>query len=130
MDAAQGIRYDLTRDVRQGKFREDLLARINLWTFRMPGLRQRPEDIEPNLDYELDQFARKTGRRETFNKEARNMFLAFSTSTSAVWQANFRDLNNAVTRMAKKKPNDADRLRKYLGGNIAGIFTELFFTHA
>ena len=40
-----------------GRFREDLLSRINLWTFQMPGLRDRPEDIEPNIKYELDRFA-------------------------------------------------------------------------
>ena len=36
------------------KEREDLLARINLWTFQLPGLAQRVEDIEPNLDHELE----------------------------------------------------------------------------
>jgi transcriptional regulatory protein RtcR len=45
--------------VREGKFREDLLARINLWTFSMPGLRNGTEDIKPNLDFELDRFAEK-----------------------------------------------------------------------
>jgi transcriptional regulatory protein RtcR len=99
-----GTNHELHRDVRQGKFREDLLARINLWTFRMPGLRDRTEDIEPNLDYELDQFARKTGRRVTFNKEARRLFLDFAVSPAATWQANFRDLNGAVTRMATLAP--------------------------
>lgn len=99
-----GTNHDLGRDVSRGKFREDLLARINLWTFRIPGLRERVEDIEPNLDYELEQFARKTGRRVTFNREARHMFLAFAASTAAAWQANFRDLNGAVTRMATLAP--------------------------
>jgi transcriptional regulatory protein RtcR len=99
-----GTNHDLGRDVQEGKFREDLLARINLWTFRMPGLRERGEDIEPNLDYELEQFARKTGRRVTFNKEARRRFLDFATSPAAIWQANFRDLNGAVTRMATLAP--------------------------
>jgi transcriptional regulatory protein RtcR len=99
-----GTNHDLDRDVGKGTFREDLMARINLWTFRMPGLRERSEDIEPNLDYELEQFARKTGRRVTFNKEARNMFLAFATSAAAAWRANFRDLNGAVTRMATLAP--------------------------
>ena len=33
------------------KFRPDLLSRINLWRFRLPGLADRREDIEPNLDY-------------------------------------------------------------------------------
>ncbi len=99
-----GTNHLLERDVQKGNFREDLLARINLWTFRMPGLRDRTEDIEPNLDYELEQFARKTGRRVTFNKEARRLFLNFAVSSAATWRANFRDLNGAVTRMATLAP--------------------------
>ncbi|HTN89863.1 MAG TPA: sigma 54-interacting transcriptional regulator, partial [Sorangium sp.] len=45
-----GTNRDLSLEVAAGRFREDLLARINLWTFRLPGLRERVEDIEPNLD--------------------------------------------------------------------------------
>ena len=37
-----GTNADLPAAVRRGRFREDLLARINLWTFRLPGLRERP----------------------------------------------------------------------------------------
>ncbi len=81
-------------------FREDLLARINLWTFHLPALKDRPEDVEPNLDYELQQFARLNGKQITFNREAREAFLAFATSRSAVWKRNFRDLNACLTRMA------------------------------
>ena len=95
-----GTNRDLLADVREGRFREDLFARINLWTFSLPGLRARPEDIEPNLQFELEQYARKTGQRVTFNKEARQAFLAFSLSSSASWAGNFRDLNAAVVRMA------------------------------
>lgn len=95
-----GTNRDLAGRVREGAFREDLLARINLWTFRLPGLRERTEDIEPNLGYELDQFARRTGRRVTMNQEAREQFLAFAISSAAKWNANFRDLNAAITRMA------------------------------
>jgi transcriptional regulatory protein RtcR len=40
-----GTNQDLFAAVREGRFREDLLARINLWTFSLPGLRSRPEDI-------------------------------------------------------------------------------------
>jgi transcriptional regulatory protein RtcR len=68
--------------------------------FRLPGLAERPEDIEPNLDYELDQFARRSGLRATLGKETREAFLAFACSPSAKWSANFRDLNACVTRMA------------------------------
>ncbi|MEO1267517.1 MAG: RNA repair transcriptional activator RtcR [Myxococcota bacterium] len=99
-----GTNRDLGARVREGDFREDLLARINLWTFRLPGLRERLEDIEPNLLYELDQYARKIGERVTFNKEARNTFLNFATSPDATWNGNFRDLNAAITRMATLAP--------------------------
>lgn len=95
-----GTNRDLSERVADGSFREDLLARINLWTFRLPGLRERTEDIAPNVDYELEQFARRVGRRVTMSKEAREKFLAFAESGDAKWSANFRDLSAAITRMA------------------------------
>jgi len=99
-----GTNRDLFAAVGQGRFREDLLARINLWTFSLPGLSSRPEDIEPNLDFELDRFAEKAGRRVTFSKEAREKFLNFALSPAATWAGNFRDLNAAVARMATLAP--------------------------
>jgi transcriptional regulatory protein RtcR len=95
-----GTNRDLLDRVDEGEFREDLMARINLWTFALPGLKDRKEDIEPNLHYELDQYTNITGSRVTFNKEARERFLRFATSPQARWRGNFRDLNAAVTRMA------------------------------
>ena len=65
---------------------------------------QRPEDIEPNLDYELEQYTDRTGNRVAFNKESRQRFLAFAVSEKALWKANFRDLNAAVTRMSTLAP--------------------------
>jgi transcriptional regulatory protein RtcR len=95
-----GTNRDLGAAVENGEFREDLLARINLWTFRMPALKDRREDIEPNITYELEQFARVHGHNVTFNKEARERFVAFATSAGATWLRNFRDLNAAISRMA------------------------------
>jgi len=99
-----GTNRDLSALVREGRFREDLLARMNLWTFRLPGLAERTEDIEPNLDYELEQFARRSGLRATLSKETREAFLEFACSPTAKWSANFRDLNACVTRMATLSP--------------------------
>jgi transcriptional regulatory protein RtcR len=99
-----GTNRDLLAEVRECRFREDLLARINLWTFRLPGLAERREDIEPNIEYELEQYARLTGTRIQFNREAREAFLAFATSPDARWSGNFRDLNAAITRMATLSP--------------------------
>ena len=99
-----GTNRDLAEAVRDGRFRDDLLARINLWTFRLPALVERREDIEPNVAYELDQFRRRTGTAVTFNKEAREQFLAFATSEHARWPGNFRDLNAVITRLATLAP--------------------------
>lgn len=100
-----GTNRELARCVQQGTFRDDLYARLNLWTFTLPGLRDRREDIAPNLDYELDRFAEREGSRITFNREARDRFLAFATGADALWQGNFRDLASSVTRMATFSPS-------------------------
>jgi len=99
-----GTNRDLVALVGEGRFREDLLARINLWTFHMPGLRDRIEDIEPNIKYELEQYGRRTGKRVTFSKEASDRFLKFAVAREARWSGNFRDLNGAIVRMATLAP--------------------------
>lgn len=99
-----GTNRDLARAVEAGRFREDLLARLNLWTFALPGLKERREDIEPNLDFELARHAEVAGMTVTFNKEARQSYLRFAMSAEAVWNANFRDLGASVTRMATLAP--------------------------
>ena len=125
-----GTNRDLGEAVAGAGFRDDLYSRLNLWTFRLPGLAQRREDIEPNLDYELDRFAEREGDRATFNREARLRYLAFATSAEARWPGNFRDLAASVTRMATLAPRgriDVDcvdgeiaRLRRLWAGAEAG----------
>ena len=99
-----GTNSDLAQSVREGDFREDLYARLNLWTFKLPGLADRREDLAPNLDYELDRYAEREGERVTFNKEARDRYVEFGMSASALWLGNFRDLAASVTRMATFSP--------------------------
>ena len=121
-----GTNRDLGTAVAAGTFRDDLLARLNLWTFVLPALRDRPEDIEPNLDYELDRFAEREGTRVGFNREARRAFLSFATAPDAAWTGNFRDLAASVTRMATFAPSgridvptveaEIQRLRRFWSG--------------
>jgi transcriptional regulatory protein RtcR len=105
-DAASDFQFicGTNRELRQlaaaGKFRSDLLARIDLWSFRLPGLRERPEDIEPNVRYELEKLEAGFGQRVRFNQEAEKAFLRFAVSKEARWNGNFRDLNAALVRMA------------------------------
>ncbi|MBT2117757.1 RNA repair transcriptional activator RtcR [Dyella sp. LX-66] len=98
-----GTNRDLGRRVAEGRFRDDLYARLNIWSFHLPGLAERLEDIEPNLDYELDRHA-QLGHRVTFNREARERYLRFAQSAEATWHGNFRDLGASLTRMATLAP--------------------------
>lgn len=95
-----GSNRDLRSEVRSGRFREDLLARIDLWHFDLPGLRERSEDITPNIIFELDKFASRNSRQVRFNQEAMRRYLDFALSPAAMWRGNFRDLNASITRMA------------------------------
>jgi len=107
-----GTNRGLREAVASGKFREDLMARIDLWTFDLPSLSQRREDIAPNLEYELDRFHRDGGRNASFNKEAKDTFLKFAEAADSAWHGNFRDLNAAVTRMATLAPRGRIRLEE------------------
>jgi transcriptional regulatory protein RtcR len=107
-----GTNRDLKESVATGRFREDLLARINLWTFALPALAQRREDLAPNLDYELERYHLSTGKRISFNKEARQAFLKFAEQPESTWNGNFRDLNAAITRMATLAPRGRIRVEE------------------
>lgn len=95
-----GTNRDLQQSVLEGRFREDLLARLNLWTYRLPGLAQRMEDIEPNIEFELERWSQDQHARVRFNVEARTRYLAFATSPEAAWRGNFRDLGASIMRLA------------------------------
>ena len=94
-----GTNRDLRDDVAQGRFRDDLYARINLWAYTLPGLAERPEDFEPNIDHLLNKLTAETGRAVRFNLEARARYLDFAQSAEAPWRANFRDLSASITRL-------------------------------
>ena len=94
-----GTHRDLCQDVQSGRFREDLFARINLWAYHLPSLAQRPEDIEPNIDYLLAQQSSEIGSKVSFNKEARQKYLRFAMSHEALWLGNFRDLSASILRL-------------------------------
>ena len=99
-----GSNRNLQEQMEKGQFRDDLLARINLWTYPLPSLQQRIEDLLPNIDFELEKFAEKAGSLVSFNKAAKAQYINFAKSPAALWKANFRDLNASITRMATLAP--------------------------
>ncbi len=95
-----GTNRQLHKHIQSGQFREDLLARINLWTYELPSLKARIEDLEPNIYYEIKKITKLVGYKVSFNESALKLYLDFATSPKALWLANFRDLNASITRMA------------------------------
>ncbi|MEO1025259.1 MAG: RNA repair transcriptional activator RtcR family protein, partial [Pseudomonadota bacterium] len=73
-----GANQDLRSLSSEGAFRPDLLARLNMWSFRLPSLRDRREDIEVNLHFELMQAEQALGMQVGFNADARERYLGFA----------------------------------------------------
>ena len=77
-----------------GRFREDLLYRLNVVSITMPPLRERPEDIPVLLETFSRHFAEKHHRPpRNFEAPARDILQAFS------WPGNVRQLRNIVERI-------------------------------
>lgn len=99
-----GTNRDLRQEVRAGRFREDLFARINIWHYTLPSLIERREDIEPNITHQLALVSQELGRTTRFNREAQAAYLAFALSEQALWRGNFRDLAASIMRLATLAP--------------------------
>jgi DNA-binding NtrC family response regulator len=84
---------DLTRDIAEGRFREDLYYRLNVVSIPVPPLRERPEDVPILLDHFLARHATEAGRGPLrFSEQARALLLRYD------WPGNVRELSNAVER--------------------------------
>ncbi|HZK80544.1 MAG TPA: sigma-54 dependent transcriptional regulator, partial [Humisphaera sp.] len=86
---------DLEKAVREGRFREDLLYRINVIQIEIPSLRQRPGDVVEMAERMLVHFTRQ--HRKTvarFSDDARAALRAYA------WPGNVRELRNVVERAA------------------------------
>ncbi len=99
-----GASQDLMKLASNGTFRIDLLSRLNLWTFRLPPLRDRPEDLEANLRFELARAEKALGTRVGFNADAAEAWLRFAKAPSTLWPGNFRDFSGAILRLCTLAP--------------------------
>ena len=99
-----GANRDLRSLTASGQFRPDLLARLNTWSFTLPALRNRTEDIEANLLHELDRCERDLGTHVGFNSDARAQYLAFAKDPATHWPGNFRDFTGSIRRLCTLAP--------------------------
>ena len=82
---------DLWTNVQDGRFREDLFYRLNVFPIHLPALRERREDIPLFLNHFLEQFCRREGLHpKTIQAGAEADLMA------RAWPGNIRELENAV----------------------------------
>ena len=84
---------DLLRDVREGRFREDLFYRLNIIPITLPPLRERPEDIPLLIHHFLRKYVAERGMMEVA-PDAMKLLAQYS------WPGNVRELENIVERAA------------------------------
>jgi formate hydrogenlyase transcriptional activator len=84
---------DLNALVAEGKFRQDLLYRLNVVPIEVPSLRERTADIPLLVDYFIDRFGRKAGKKfRRIDKRTLKLFQAYG------WPGNIRELQNLIER--------------------------------
>jgi Nif-specific regulatory protein len=110
---------DLERDAREGRFREDLLYRLNVITLDVPALRQRPDDVLPLFYHFLEREAARAGRPEPeVTPRLERALLGYD------WPGNVRELENEVRRLLTLTPPGlpltVERLSRRIGEALAG----------
>jgi formate hydrogenlyase transcriptional activator len=83
----------LERAVKAGTFRQDLFYRLNVFPLRVPPLREREGDIPLLLEYLIDRYSKKVGKKFTrIAKSTLELFQAYD------WPGNIRELQNVIER--------------------------------
>jgi two-component system response regulator HydG len=83
---------DLAAMVEKGTFRKDLFYRLNVVNLRLPGLRDRREDIPLLAAHFLDRMSREKGQKFTLSDEALRTMMRYE------WPGNVRELENSMER--------------------------------
>ena len=84
---------DLPAAIAGGTFREDLFYRLNVFPIEIPPLRERKEDIPLLVQYFIDRYARKQGKKMgRVSRETLDLFQSYP------WPGNIRELQNIIER--------------------------------
>jgi two-component system nitrogen regulation response regulator NtrX len=92
---------DIEKMVKEGRFSEDLYYKLNIIPFRIPTLRDRPEDIPVLLSYFSDHVSREGGYlKKQFSEQAMKTMMKYD------WPGNVRELKNFVERVYILTPGE------------------------
>src|SRR6266542_745230 len=84
---------DLMSAMAAGAFRSDLFYRLNVFPIETPSLRERKEDIPMLVEYFIDRYANKAGKKiKSINKKSLELLQRYS------WPGNIRELQNVIER--------------------------------
>lgn len=84
---------DLEKAIKEGSFREDLYYRLNVFSIKLPPLRERRSDIPLLARYFLNKYAQSMNKSMVdFSPQAMEMFTAYD------WPGNIREVRNVVER--------------------------------
>jgi formate hydrogenlyase transcriptional activator len=84
---------DLNTLVAEGKFRQDLLYRLNVVPIEVPPLRERAADIPLLVEYFMDRFGKRAGKKfKTIDQKSLELLQAYG------WPGNVRELQNVIER--------------------------------
>ncbi|ATC96412.1 sigma-54-dependent transcriptional regulator [Pseudoalteromonas tunicata] len=103
---------NLQQAVSEGRFRQDLLYRINTVEIRLPPLRERSEDIPLLAEYYLTHFAQKYKRSLSINPNDMHALCAYS------WPGNVRELAHAIERAVILTEGELLDIRTVVGSQI------------
>jgi len=85
---------DLSEEVKKGNFREDLFYRLNVVPIYLPPLRERKEDFSHLVDFFIQKYNKKLGKRiQSLDEKALTVLMQFQ------WPGNIRQLENVLERM-------------------------------
>jgi two-component system, NtrC family, response regulator AtoC len=85
---------NLLQDVKDGRFREDLYYRLNVFPTHLPPLRERREDILPLTDYFIEKFNSKLDRGvKHIDSRVKDILVGYD------WPGNIRELENLIERI-------------------------------
>ncbi len=91
---------DLAREVKAGKFRQDLYFRLHVLVIQVPALREHREDIPDLVEHFLDKFAFESGRRKRLSEAAMARLMEYS------WPGNVRELKTVIESAVMRSDGD------------------------